>query len=345
MCRGPHLPSTGKLGKAFKLTKVSGAYWRGDPNNAQLQRIYGTVLAHEKQLEGLPAAPRGSREARPSQASAGRWTSSTMQEEARGMVFWHPKGLTLWRTLEAYMRRQLEAGGYVEVKTPQLHRPQAVGAVGPLGASIRENMFVSENEEGLREDIADPAKRMFALKPMNCPGHVQIFKQGLHSYRDLPLRMAEFGSCHRYEPSGALHGIMRVRAFTQDDAHIFCREDQIEQRDGPLLQAAATRSTATSASSTVVKLADRPDDARRLATRSGTRPKARCSRRRRRRPASTRHRSNPGEGAFYAPKLEFQLTRRDRPRLAVRHDPDRLRAARAARRRVCRRRRRAQGRR
>ncbi len=226
MCLGPHLPSTGKLGKAFKLTKVSGAYWRGDATKAQLQRVYGTVFFSDKDLKAylLRIEEAEKRDHRKLGREMGLFHQ---QEEAAGMVFWHPKGWTFWRTLENYLRRKLEAGGYVEVKTPQLVDRKLWEASGHW-EKFRENMYLSENEEGLKEFIADDANRIFALKPMNCPCHVQIFNQGLRSYRELPLRMAEMGSCHRFEPSGALHGILRVRNFTQDDAHIFCTEDQIE---------------------------------------------------------------------------------------------------------------------
>ncbi|HYD06955.1 MAG TPA: threonine--tRNA ligase, partial [Reyranella sp.] len=226
MCLGPHLPSTGKLGKAFKLTKVSGAYWRGDARNAQLQRVYGTVFFSDKDLKAYLKRIEEA-EKRDHRKIGKEMGLFHQQEEAAGMVFWHPKGWTLWRTIEGYLRRKLEAGGYVEVKTPQLVDRKLWEESGHW-EKFRENMYLSENEEGLKEFIADEHHRVFALKPMNCPCHVQIFNQGLRSYRELPLRMSEMGSCHRFEPSGALHGIMRVRNFTQDDAHIFCTEDHIE---------------------------------------------------------------------------------------------------------------------
>ena len=205
MCLGPHLPSTGKLGKAFKLLKVSGAYWRGDASKAQLQRVYGTVFFSDKELKEYLRRIEEA-EKRDHRRLGREMGLFHQQEEAAGMVFWHPKGWTFWRTLESYLRRKLDAAGYVEVKTPQLVDRKLWEASGHW-EKFRENMYLSENEEGLREYIEDPAKRIFALKPMNCPCHVQIFNQGLRSYRELPLRMAEFGSCHRFEPSGALHGI------------------------------------------------------------------------------------------------------------------------------------------
>ncbi|HUN48563.1 MAG TPA: threonine--tRNA ligase, partial [Stellaceae bacterium] len=215
LCTGPHLPSTGKLGHAFKVMKVAGAYWRGDARNQQLQRVYGTAWAEQKQLDTylfqLEEAEK--RDHRRLGRELGLFHQ---QEEAVGSVFWHPKGWTLYRTVENYMRRRLDKTGYVEVKTPQLLDRSFWEASGHW-EKFRQNMFTTNADED----------KVLALKPMNCPCHVQIFRQGLKSYRDLPLRLAEFGSCHRNEPSGALHGIMRVRAFTQDDAHIFCSEAQI----------------------------------------------------------------------------------------------------------------------
>ena len=215
LCRGPHLPSTGKIGKAFKLMKVAGAYWRGDSKNEMLQRIYGTAWFDEKDLKAYLTQLEEA-EKRDHRRIGKEMGLFHQQEEAVGAVFWHPKGWTLWRTIEAYMRRRLENADYVEVKTPQLLDRslwEASGHWEKFGA----NMFAVHTVDD----------RDLAIKPMNCPCHVLIFKTGLRSYRELPLRMAEFGSCHRYEPSGAMHGIMRVRAFTQDDAHIFCTEDQI----------------------------------------------------------------------------------------------------------------------
>jgi threonyl-tRNA synthetase len=220
LCTGPHLPSTGKLGHAFKLTKVAGAYWRGDARNAQLQRVYGTAWASEKELKQYLFQLEEA-EKRDHRRLGRELDLFHQQEEAVGSVFWHPKGWTLYRTIENYMRRRLDAAGYVEVRTPQLLDRSLWEASGHW-EKFGQHMFTVEDA-----DKDSGSNRVLAIKPMNCPCHVQIFRQHLHSYRELPLRMAEFGSCHRNEPSGALHGIMRVRAFTQDDAHIFCTEDQI----------------------------------------------------------------------------------------------------------------------
>ena len=301
MCLGPHLPSTGKLGKAFKLTKVSGAYWRGDAKNAQLQRVYGTIFFSDKDLKDylhrLEEAEK--RDHRKIGREMGLFHQ---QEDAAGMVYWHPKGWTFWRTLESYLRRKLEAGGYVEVKTPQLNDRRLWEASGHW-EKFRENMYLSENEEGLREFVDDPDKRIFALKPMNCPCHIQIFNQGLRSYRELPLRLAEMGSCHRFEPSGALHGILRVRAFTQDDAHIFCNEEQIESETIRFckLLGEVYRDLGFEY---FVKFSDRPPvrigsdaiwDQAEEALKSASKA------------AGLDLILNPGEGAFYGPKLEFVL--------------------------------------
>ncbi|MEL0294428.1 MAG: threonine--tRNA ligase, partial [Alphaproteobacteria bacterium] len=210
LCRGPHLPSTAKLGHAFKLMSVAGAYWRGDSNRPMLQRIYGTAWRTEKELAAYLHMLEEA-EKRDHRKLGKQLGFFHLQEEATGSVFWHPKGWAMYREIEAYVRRRLEDGGYGEVKTPQLVDRSLWEASGHWD-KFRENMFTAQSEDD----------RTLALKPMNCPCHVQIFRQGIKSYRDLPLRMAEFGSCHRNEPSGALHGIMRVRAFTQDDAHIFC---------------------------------------------------------------------------------------------------------------------------
>src|SRR5438309_4646772 len=215
LCVGPHLPSTGKLGQAFKLMKVAGAYWRGDARNAQLQRVYGTAWASDKDLDQylfrLEEAER-----RDHRRLGRELDLFHMQQEAVGSVFWHPKGWKLFRIIEDHMRRRLDAAGYQEVKGPQLLDRSLWEASGHW-ENFRENMFIAESRD----------EKILALKPMNCPGHVLIFRNRLRSYRELPLRLAEFGSCHRNEPSGALHGIMRVRAFTQDDAHIFCTADQV----------------------------------------------------------------------------------------------------------------------
>src|SRR5689334_16576587 len=229
LCRGPHLASTGKLDpSAFKLTRVSGAYWRGDPKNPMLSRIYGTAWLNKKQLDAYlvrleEAAKRDHRKI------GQEMDLFHLQAEAHGSVFWHPKGYRIWRELEAYMRRRLDAAGYVEVKTPQLMDARQWEKSGHWG-KYRENMFVVPDEIPSTDDnapILSGKAELMALKPMNCPAHVLIFKQGIKSYRDLPLRIYENGCCHRNEPHGALHGLMRVRQFTQDDAHIFCREDQL----------------------------------------------------------------------------------------------------------------------
>ena len=302
MCLGPHLPSTGKLGKAFKLTKVSGAYWRGDANNAQLQRVYGTIFFSDKELKEYlhrieQAEKRDHRRLGPEMGLF------HLQEDAAGMVYWHPKGWTLWRTLEGYLRRRLEAGGYVEVKTPQLNDRRLWEKSGHW-QNYRENMYLSENEEGLKEFIAEPARRMFALKPMNCPCHIQIFNHGLRSYRELPLRMAEMGSCHRFEPSGALHGILRVRAFTQDDAHIFCSGEQIEAETIRFCGLLDSIYKDLGFPDYFVKFSDRPP------TRIGSDEvwdQAEGALRSASKAAGVDLILNPGEGAFYGPKLEFVL--------------------------------------
>jgi threonyl-tRNA synthetase len=216
LCRGPHAPSTAKIGHAFKLMSVAGAYWRGDSNRPMLQRIYGTAFFQEKELSAYLTMLEEA-EKRDHRKLGKALELFHIQEEATGSVFWHPKGWTMYREIESYMRRRLDAANYQEVKTPQMIDRSLWEKSGHWD-KFRENMFTAESE----------GDRILALKPMNCPGHVQIYRQGITSYRDLPLRMAEFGSCHRNEPSGALHGIMRVRAFTQDDAHIFCTEDQID---------------------------------------------------------------------------------------------------------------------
>jgi threonyl-tRNA synthetase len=291
MCTGPHLPSTGKLGKAFKLMKVAGAYWRGDPKNPQLQRIYGTAWPDEKQLkEYLHRLEEAER--RDHRRLGREMDLFHQQEEAVGSVFWHAKGWTLWRTVESYMRRRLSEAGYVEVKTPQLV-DRALWEASGHWEKFRQHMFTAEAED-----------RILALKPMNCPGHVQIFRQGLKSYRDLPLRMAEFGSCHRNEPSGALHGLMRVRAFTQDDAHIFCTEDQITSEGSAFCALLLDIYRDFGFTDVLVKFSDRPpvragsdetwdraEDALKVAIEAAGLPYV----------------MNPGEGAFYGPKLEFVL--------------------------------------
>ena len=292
LCRGPHLPSTGKLGHAFKLMKVAGAYWRGDSRNEMLQRVYGTAWRTEKELK---AYLRRLEEAeRRDHRRLGRELNLFhFQEEAAGMAFWHPKGWTLWRSVEAYMRNRLQGAGYVEVKTPQLVDRSLWEASGHW-EKFREHMYTSEFED-----------RVYALKPMNCPCHVQIFRQGLKSYRDLPLRMAEFGSCHRYEPSGALHGLMRVRNFVQDDAHIFCTEDQIVSETEQFCALALSIYRDFGFEDVRVKLADRPP------VRAGSDAiwdKAEKALGDAVEAVGLEYQLNPGDGAFYGPKLDFYLT-------------------------------------
>ena len=291
LCRGPHLPSTGKLGKAFKLMKLAGAYWRGDSNNAMLQRIYGTAWASEKDLAAylhrLEEAER-----RDHRRLGREMALFHFQEEAAGMVFWHPKGWVLYRLLQDYMRRKLDAAGYVEVNTPQLV-DRVLWERSGHWEKFRENMFTSEFDD-----------RVFALKPMNCPCHVQIFRQGLKSYRDLPLRMAEFGSCHRYEPSGALHGLMRVRGFTQDDAHIFCTNEQITAESIAFCELALGIYRDFGFSDISIKFSDRP------AVRAGSDEvwdQAEAALRTAAEHAGVDYELNPGDGAFYGPKLDFYL--------------------------------------
>lgn len=292
LCRGPHLPSTGKLPKAFKLMKMAGAYWRGDSKNEMLQRMYGTAWANEKDLkEHLHRLEEA--EKRDHRKLGRQLDLFHMQEEGRGMVFWHEKGLTLWRVIEAYVRRRLEAANYVEVRTPQVLDRKFWEQSGHW-EKYRENMFVCETEE----------EETLSLKPMNCPGHVQIFKFGQKSYRDLPLRMAEFGACHRYEPSGALHGLMRVRAFTQDDAHIFCREDQIEEETASFITLARSIHADFGMHTDHIALATRPEK------RAGSDEfwdKAEAQMLSAARAAGVEPVIAEGDGAFYAPKLDFVI--------------------------------------
>ncbi len=292
LCTGPHLPSTGKLGQAFKLMKVAGAYWRGDAKNAQLQRVYGTAWANEKDLEHHLTLLEEA-EKRDHRRLGRELDLFHQQEEAVGSVFWHPKGWTLWRTIENYLRARLELGGYVEVKTPQL-LDRALWEASGHWEKFRENMFIAQSAD----------EKMLALKPMNCPGHVQIFRQGLKSYRDLPLRIAEFGSCHRNEPSGALHGVMRVRAFTQDDAHIFCSEDQITAESIKFCDLLRIVYKDFGFEDVSVKFSDRP------AVRAGSDAvwdRAEMALKAATEAAGLPYTLNPGEGAFYGPKLEFVL--------------------------------------
>jgi threonyl-tRNA synthetase len=292
LCRGPHFPSTKFVGKAFKLTKLAGAYWRGDHRNAQLQRIYGTAWASEADLEGYLHRIEEA-EKRDHRKIGRAMDLFHLQEEAKGMIFWHPKGWTLYRTIEAYMRRRLDADGYVEVKAPQL-MDRGLWERSGHWQKFGQAMFTCETTEG----------EILAVKPMNCPGHVQIFNYGQKSYRDLPLRMAEFGACHRYEPSGALHGIFRLRAFTQDDAHIFCREDQIEEESTKFVRLLESVYRDCGLELDSVKLALRPD------LRFGTDEVWDIAEKKLERAAiaaGCQVEMLPGEGAFYGPKLEFHL--------------------------------------
>ncbi|WP_242186327.1 threonine--tRNA ligase [Sphingomonas sp. CARO-RG-8B-R24-01] len=313
MCRGPHMVSTGKLDpNAFKLTRVSGAYWRGDQKNAMLSRIYGTGWLNKKQLDAhlTMLEEAGKRDHR---KIGQEMDLFHLQSEAQGSVFWHPKGFILWRQLEAYMRRRLDAAGYAEVKTPQLMDARQWEQSGHWG-KYRENMFVVPDEIPNTEDDAavfSGTADLMALKPMNCPAHVLIFRQGIKSYRDLPIRMAEFGCCHRNEPHGALHGIMRVRQFTQDDAHIFVREDQLVAEVQQFCELLDSVYRDLGFEDYAVKLALRPEK------RFGTEEMWDQSEDELRKAVLGSNLSDsikakfeelPGEGAFYAPKLEFHLT-------------------------------------
>ena len=292
LCRGPHLPSTGRAGHAFKLMKVAGAYWRGDSNRPMLQRIYGTAWLTEKDL-GQYLTMLEEAEKRDHRKLGRQLDFFHLQEEAAGSVFWHPKGWTLYREIEMYMRTRLSDANYSEVKTPQLVDRSLWEASGHWD-KFGENMFTAATTED----------RTLALKPMNCPGHVQIYRQGVKSYRDLPLRMAEFGSCHRNEPSGALHGIMRVRAFTQDDAHIFCTEEQINSESVEFCNLLQDIYKDFGFEDIHVKFSDRPE------VRAGddaTWDKAEAALRDATNAAGLETLLNPGEGAFYGPKLEFVL--------------------------------------
>ncbi len=294
LCRGPHMRGTGDVGTAFKLMKVAGAYWRGDHRNAMLSRIYGTAWRDQGELDAylhqLEEAER-----RDHRRIGREMDLFHLQEEAAGSVFWHPNGWRLWRRMEDYLRRRLDDAGYQEVRTPQLV-DRALWVASGHWEKFRENMFVATVEH--EED------KVLALKPMNCPCHVQIFRHGVRSYRELPLRLAEFGSCHRYEPSGALHGLMRVRAFTQDDAHIFCTEGQIASETVRFVELLARVYRDLGFPEFRVKFSDRPpvragEDA--VWDRAEGALKEACG------IAGVEYELNPGEGAFYGPKLEFVL--------------------------------------
>ena len=307
LCRGPHLPSTGAIGGAFKLMKISGAYWRGDAKNAQLQRIYGTAWRDEKELKAYLVRLEEA-EKRDHRKIGREMDLFHLQAEAHGSVFWHPNGFVIYRALEAYMRRRLDAAGYLEVKTPQVMDARQWEQSGHWG-KYRENMFVIPDEVPNTEDegpIVSAEANWMALKPMNCPGHVLIFRQGIKSYRDLPLRLSEMGCCHRNEPHGALHGLMRVRQFTQDDAHIFCREDQLVDEVAKFCDLLDVIYKDLGFPEYAVKLALRPE------LRFGTDEMWDWSEQSLRDAVAVTGRTDlvelPGEGAFYAPKLEFHLT-------------------------------------
>ncbi|MEL6268167.1 MAG: threonine--tRNA ligase, partial [Pseudomonadota bacterium] len=304
LCRGPHLVHTGQVpADAFKLMSVAGAYWRGDSRNKMLQRIYGVAFRTRKDLDAHlhmleEAAKRDHRRIGREQALF------HIQEEAPGMVFWHPNGWTVYRALEDYMRRRLTAAGYKEIKTPQVVDRKLWEASGHWD-KYRENMFITEIDESSGAGEHANEKRVNALKPMNCPCHVQIYNRGLKSYRDLPLRLAEFGSCHRYESSGSMHGLMRVRGFTQDDAHIFCTEDQIEDETARFIELLGSVYKHLGFDSFDIKLSTRPEQ------RVGSDEiwdKAETALEAAVRKITNDYTIDPGEGAFYGPKLDFKLT-------------------------------------
>ena len=292
LCRGPHLPSTGRIGKAFKLMRVAGAYWRGDASNPQLQRIYGTAWRDEKELKAHLTRLEEA-EKRDHRKLGKEMDLFHFQEEAPGSVFWHPKGWTLFQTLIDYMRRRQNRAGYVEINTPDI-MDRSLWERSGHWEKFGENMFTTEAKED----------RVFALKPMNCPGGVQVYRQGIRSYRDLPLRIAEFGKVHRFEPSGALHGLMRVRAFTQDDAHIFCTEEQITEESKIVCKLILDIYRDFGFEDVRIKFSDRPE--KRIGTddiwdKSEAALKAAVE------ASGLPYTTNPGEGAFYGPKLEFVL--------------------------------------
>jgi threonyl-tRNA synthetase len=290
MCRGPHVPNTRFL-KAFKLTRISGAYWRGDAKNEQLQRIYGTAWADKKQLDAYITRMEEA-EKRDHRRIGKQQHLFHLQEEAPGLIFWHPKGWSIWQVVEQYMRKVYQDSGYGEVRCPQILDVSLWKKSGHWD-NYQENMFFTESE-----------KRTYAIKPMNCPGHVQVFNQGLHSYRDLPIRYGEFGSCHRNEPSGALHGILRVRGFTQDDGHIFCTDEQIESEVTAFHQQALAVYTAFGFEDIQIKIALRPE--KRLGE-DATWDKAEDALRNALRSCGVEWQELPGEGAFYGPKIEYHL--------------------------------------
>lgn len=310
LCRGPHLPSTKNIGHAFKLMKLAGAYWRGDHRNDMLQRIYGTAWLSEKDLKAYLHRLEEA-EKRDHRRLGREMDLFHLQEEAQGSVFWHPNGYTMWLQLEAYLRRRLQADGYVEVKTPQLLDQKLWEASGHWG-KYAQNMFVvpdavpdTEGEGGVfPPDAFEAGAKLLAVKPMNCPAHVQIFRQGTKSYRDLPVRMAEYGCCHRNEPTGALHGIMRVRQFTQDDAHIFCTEEQIEEETKRFCDLASSVYRDLGFEDVRVAMATRPEQ--RIGTDEDW-DRSEGALRSALEAAGLEFEELPGEGAFYGPKLEYHL--------------------------------------
>ena len=290
LCRGPHVPNTNKL-KAFKLMKVAGAYWRGDSNNEMLQRVYGTAWLSEKDLKAYLTQLEEA-EKRDHRKIGKALDLFHLQEEGPGLVFWHPKGWAIWQVVEQHMRRVYRESGYHEVRCPQVLDVSLWKKSGHWD-NYAENMFFTESE-----------KRTYALKPMNCPGHIQVFNHGLHSYRDLPIRYGEFGACHRNEPSGALHGILRVRGFTQDDGHIFCREDQIESEVTAFHQQALKVYSDFGFTDIQIKIALRPE--KRLGS-DETWDKAEGALRAALKSCGVEWQELPGEGAFYGPKIEYHL--------------------------------------
>ncbi len=290
LCRGPHVPSTGKL-KIFKLMKVAGAYWRGDSNNEMLQRIYGTAWVNKEDLKDYLYRLEEA-EKRDHRKLGKQLDLFHLQDEAPGMVFWHPKGWLLWQNIEQHMRRELTAAGYQEIKTPMI-MDRSLWEKSGHWENYHENMFITESE-----------KRTYAVKPMNCPGHVQVFNQGLRSYRDLPMRLAEFGSCHRNEPSGALHGLMRVRGFVQDDAHIFCTEAQIVEESKAFNQLVMRIYQQFEFHDVAVKLSLRPE---KRAGSDETWDKAEQGLRDALAACGVHWEELPGEGAFYGPKVEYHI--------------------------------------
>ncbi|MGD9787231.1 MAG: threonine--tRNA ligase [Sulfuricellaceae bacterium] len=290
LCRGPHVPSTGKL-KVFKLMKLAGAYWRGDSKNEMLQRVYGTAWAKKDDLEAYLHRLEEA-EKRDHRRLGKQLELFHLQDEAPGMVFWHPKGWTIWQQVEQYMRKKFVDHGYQEVRTPTV-MDKTLWEKSGHWQNYRENMFTTASEN-----------RDYAVKPMNCPGHIQIFNNGLHSYRDLPMRLAEFGSCHRNEPSGALHGLMRVRGFTQDDAHIFCTEEQVESEVAAFIVMLYEVYNDFGFKDVLVKLSTRPE--KRVGT-DETWDKAEAALAAALEKNGLAYDLQPGEGAFYGPKIEFTL--------------------------------------